>query len=295
MKPKRLAILAWSVTLLISLLPDILFKEITGAAPAWLFWTKIGLLGGCLALSLLWKPLRALWLFFVVLLLVHLLGWGVEKLLFNLNFLGWFAGLPPFTRNLLAVQVPRAVTGGLIVLIMLALTGSFSCFFFVTGKLDAPAKPIPFILTRPPAWNRLGPAIAAAMSLGLLVFVLVFGHAPSLGMLPAVLPLLPWVLLFAASNAFGEEMLYRASWLAALENPLGSTQALLITAVYFGIAHFYGVPYGLTGVLMAMLPGWLMGKAMLETRGFFWAWFIHICMDFAIFFFMAWGAIAPGG
>lgn len=172
-------------------------------------------------------------LFFVVLLLVDLLGLGVEKLLFNLNYLGWFTGLPPFERNLLVVEVPRVLTGGLIVLILLALTGSYGCFFFVAGCLNAPAKPIPFILTRPPAWNRLGPTIAAAMSLGLLVFVFVFGRTPSPDMLPAILALLPWVLLFAASNAFGEEMLYRASWLAALERPLGPTQALLITTVHF--------------------------------------------------------------
>jgi hypothetical protein len=110
-----------------------------------------------------------------------------------------------------------------------------------------------------------------------------------------VLPLLPFVLLFAASNAFGEEMIYRAPWLGALEDPIGPVHALLITAVYFGIGHFYGVPYGILGVVMAFIPGWLMGKAMLETRGFFWAWFIHLCMDIVVFFFVALGSISPGG
>ena len=103
------------------------------------------------------------------------------------------------------------------------------------------------------------------------------------------------VLLFAASNAFGEEIIYRAPWLGALEGPVGPVHALLITAVYFGISHFYGVPYGILGVVMAFIPGWLMGKAMLETRGFFWAWFIHLCMDIVIFFSMALGSINPGG
>jgi membrane protease YdiL (CAAX protease family) len=128
----------------------------------------------------------------------------------------------------------------------------------------------------------------------LIGFMLVFGSLPSSRALKNVAPLIPLILLFAASNAFGEEMIYRAPWLGVLEGPVGPGQALLITAVYFGIGHFYGVPYGVLGVVMAFIPGWLMGKAMLETRGFFWAWFIHICMDIAIFFFMALGSVTPG-
>jgi hypothetical protein len=90
-------------------------------------------------------------------------------------------------------------------------------------------------------------------------------------------------------------MLYRAPWLGALEGPLGALQALLISSVFFGVAHFYGVPYGVVGEIMAFIPGWLMGKAMLETRGFFWAWVIHLSMDMVIFFFMALGSVVPGG
>jgi len=38
-----------------------------------------------------------------------------------------------------------------------------------------------------------------------------------------------------------------------------------------------------------------LGKAMLETRGFTWAWFIHFIQDVLIFSFMAAGSISPGG
>jgi membrane protease YdiL (CAAX protease family) len=290
-----LTLLAWGVTLAVSLLPDILFKEFSGELPTWLFWAKIGLLGSGLLISQCWKPLRALRLYFAVVLAVYLLGWGVDRAYLGINYTAWFVGMNAFQRELFTVQIPRITSGGLLVLLMFALTGSFRGFFFVIGKLNAPAAPIPLILTRPPTWHYLGPAIAAAMPLGLIVFAFIFGQPPSIQTISAVLPLLPFILLFAASNAFGEEMLYRASWLAALENQLGKTQALLMTAVYFGIAHFYGVPYGLTGILMAFIPGWLMGKAMLETRGFFWAWFIHLCMDTVIFFFMALGTVTTGG
>jgi len=290
-----LVVLAWSVTIMVSLLPDILFMELTGKKPPWLFWAQVGIAGALLGLSLLWKRLRPLWLFSAVLLAVQLLPWAVERFYQSLAPINWPLGTSSFVRDVGSGQIVRATAAILMVLVMRVLVGGFDRFFFVKGKLDAPAAPIPWILKRPPSWRILGPAIAGAMSLGLLVFVFVFGSPPALGSVPDLLPLLPFVLLFAASNAFGEEMLYRAPWLAALEGPVGPVHALLLTAVYFGLAHYYGVPYGVLGVVMAFIPGWLMGKAMLETRGFFWAWFIHFCMDFVIFTFMALGSVTPGG
>jgi membrane protease YdiL (CAAX protease family) len=292
---RSLTFLAWAVILLGSLLPDILFRELTGSLPSWLFWSKVTLIGGLLLVSLLWKPLRALGLFFAVLLAVNLVGWGVARTYQDLRYTSWFIGLSPFLKEMFSVQIPRATCGILMVFIMLALVRRFERFFFVKGKLDAQAAPIPLITSKPTSWRILGPAIAGAMCLGLVVFVFVFGKPPALPALKNVLPLLPFVFLFAASNAFGEEMIYRAPWLSALEGPVGMAQALLMTAVFFGVEHFYGVPYGVIGVILAFIPGWLMGKAMLETRGFFWAWFIHFWMDVVIFFFIALGSVTPGG
>ena len=33
--------------------------------------------------------------------------------------------------------------------------------------------------------------------------------------------------------------------------------------------------------------GWILGKAMLETRGLFWAWWMHFLSDLVIFVFIA--------
>jgi membrane protease YdiL (CAAX protease family) len=287
--------LAWTLTLLVSLLPDILFKEFTGSLPAWLYWVKVGLISGFLFTSLLWKYLRPLTLFFAVLLVVYSLEWGVNKFYQSVSYSSWLADAGSFVREIGMVQIPRCTVGILIVLVMLGLVHRFESFYFVRGKLDAEAAPIPFIMDRPSSWRILGPAIAGAMCLGLLVFSFAVGSRPSMHSFKGIIPLLPFILLFAASNAFGEEMLYRAPWLSALEKPVGAVQALLITATYFGIGHFYGVPYGIAGVIMAFIPGWLMGKAMLETRGFLWAWLIHFSMDAVIFLLIALGSVAPGG
>jgi hypothetical protein len=48
------------------------------------------------------------------------------------------------------------------------------------------------------------------LNLGLVVFVVAAGGWPFLDSLAGVLPLLPFVLLFALANSFGEEMIYGA-------------------------------------------------------------------------------------
>jgi membrane protease YdiL (CAAX protease family) len=56
-------------------------------------------------------------------------------------------------------------------------------------------------------------------------------------------------------------------------------------AVFFGLGHWlYGSPPGFIGFLMVGFLAWLLGKAMLETRGFLWPWLIHFVPDAVIFF-----------
>jgi uncharacterized protein len=38
---------------------------------------------------------------------------------------------------------------------------------------------------------------------------------------------------------------------------------------------------------------WVLGKSMLETKGIFWAWFIHFWQDVAIFVFIFAGSVRP--
>jgi hypothetical protein len=76
---------------------------------------------------------------------------------------------------------------------------------------------------------------------------------------------------------------------------IGDRQAIYLTATLFGLGHYTGVPSGVTGVLMAAFLGSVLGKAMLETKGFVWSWLIHFVMDVMIFSLMAIGSIAPGG
>lgn len=177
-RQQRLALIAWPVMLSVSLLPDILFQELTGSRPAWLFGAKLVLLAILLLASLFWRVLRPLRLYFGVLLALYLVEWGVNRFYEALNYQDWFAGANSFVQQVGPGQVTGTTAAVLMALIMLAALGRFDRFFLVKGRLDAPAQPIPFILTRPPSWRILGPAIAGAMCLGLVAFVFVFGRPP---------------------------------------------------------------------------------------------------------------------
>ncbi len=289
-------ITAWAVLLLISQLPIILFREVLHIQMPWLPWPQVGLLIFGLLLSLFVQALRPLRLFFALFLVLYLAEWGVNTLALQLQARRLVSSADgSFVNSLAFSQVQRFG----VALIMLAASWLMmrrrSAFFFTVGKLNAPAAPIKFLgMLRPSTWSRLGPILALGLAGGLTLFIVIAGGAP-LANLSQALPLLPFVLLFAALNAFGEEMSYRAPQLGALAPVVGGAQALLITAVYFGIGHFYGVPYGIVGVVMAGLLGWLLGKSMLETQGFFWAWLIHFVMDAVIFTFLAVGSVTPGG
>lgn len=98
---------------------------------------------------------------------------------------------------------------------------------------------------------------------------------------------LPGALLIAAMNAFNEEFTLRAAPISTLLPVIGKQQALMITTVYFGLGHFYGVPNNVPSVLISAFLGWFLGKSLLETKGFFWALLIHFLPDAFIFTFFA--------
>jgi membrane protease YdiL (CAAX protease family) len=92
-------------------------------------------------------------------------------------------------------------------------------------------------------------------------------------------------ILLAGLNAFAEETYYRAAMLSMLTGAVGRTQALLLSCVFFGLAHWlYGSPPGLVGFALTAFLAFLLGKSMLETRGMFWAWIMHFVPDVFIFF-----------
>ncbi|MFZ5916501.1 MAG: CPBP family intramembrane glutamic endopeptidase [Chloroflexota bacterium] len=295
--PSRLLVgSAWAIMLLVSLLPNILWHELAGGDTRWLFGVKVALLAVLVVITFFWKPIRPLRNFILLLLVIYL----AEELIARLTALpfwqGWFGRLgAPFTVSMLGIQLGRLLVSLLLIGVLLALGYRRADFFLVRGQVDAPIEPVRWLgFPKPEPWTRFGGQWVIYISLGLLAF-LILGGRPSLQSFVQAAPMLPVVLLLAAMNAFNEELTYRSTLLASLEKVVGAKHALWNAAVFFGIAHYFGVPYGIIGVVMATFLGWMLGKAMFETRGFFWAWLIHLVQDVLIFSFMAAGSITPGG
>jgi len=62
---------AWAAMLLISDLPDILWKAFFGQVPGWLFWGKVGLLALFFGLCLVWMGIRPLRPFAFIMLVFY--------------------------------------------------------------------------------------------------------------------------------------------------------------------------------------------------------------------------------
>jgi membrane protease YdiL (CAAX protease family) len=196
---------------------------------------------------------------------------------------------------MLAIQLPRAAVALVAAATLLLLGFGRREAFLARGDLRAPIRPVPWLgFPKPDPWPRFGGQWAVYLSLGTLAFLVLSGGGPAPRLLEAVPAVLPAVVLIAALNAFGEEVTYRSALLAPLVRSVGNRHALWLTATNFGLAHYYGVPSGMAGVVMATFVGWLLGKAMLETRGLAWPWFVHLCLDVVIFSTLALGVATVG-
>jgi membrane protease YdiL (CAAX protease family) len=186
--------------------------------------------------------------------------------------------------------ITRILTLSGIVLMSLTLIGSGITrrdLYLYRGNLAAPAQPIPFLgLRKPIPWTVFGPALLAVFGVALALFLYFTVH-PDFTAGGRILGFLPWILLVAALNAASEEFQFRSVLLAHLRNVVSPAEAVLLTAVLFGLGHYYGQPSGPIGVVMAGFAGWIWARSMIETRGSGWAFFIHMVQDIVIFSFLA--------
>jgi hypothetical protein len=295
--PKTTLLTAWSVVLLTSALPKVIVQEVFGRTVSanQQALASLSVIFIALLATLIWQSLRGLRPFLILFLVLVCSQWLVLERIDQLfNYPKWLKN-PSFNVYMLAELSLNLMVTLAVIVTLLLMKKKRQDFYLAKGDIAAPAEPIRWLgVKQGERWNTLGAWLTLFISLGTLAFLVIAGRPP-LDIVVRALPFLPAVLLAAALNAFNEEMTYKASFLSVLENPVGPRQALYMTAVYFGIAHYYGVPYGVIGVLLATFLGWILAKSMQETRGLFWAWFIHFWQDVWIFSFLAIGSIIPGG
>jgi uncharacterized protein len=287
---------AWIVILAISLL-EIILREVFhySISESSLLVIEALIVLIALAITFIWKTIRPLRPFFGLFIVVLSAQWLVYTRIDQLPVFQSWLDNPSFNTSMLAEQILNLIVTFIVIAYMYILKRKRNLFFLTAGDTSAPAGEVKWLgIKETEKWSTVGGRFAIFLSLGTLAF-LIFAGRPPVDIVFKALPFLPAVLACAALNAFNEEMTNKASFLAVLEEIVGKHQALLLLAAFFGLFHFYGIPYGIIGVLMAAFLGWFLGKSMLETRGIFWAWLLHFLQDVLIFAFLAIGSISAGG
>jgi len=288
---------AWALVVLASGLPQVVGQELLGqpVTADQRALLALAIIGAGILAGLGWRPLRALRPLLMVLTILVVAQWVVFTRIDQLgSYPEWLAD-PSFGVFMLAAQSLNLMVALAVIATLLLMGRTRTTFFLTRGDLAAPVAPIRWLGVGPgQRWNRFGLWLTLCISGGTLTFLVLAGR-PDPGDVATVWLFLPAVLLAAAVNAFTEEVTYKASLLSVLEGPVGPRQAVLMVAAYFGIGHYYGIPYGVVGALLAGFLGWILARSMQETRGMFWAWFVHFWQDVLIFSFLAVGSITPGG
>lgn len=281
-----LLLLAWVGMLIISSLPDILFQYFSGQVPPWLDRAKLAGSALFLGIVLAWKRVRPLWPYALV-LLVFFLCYVTTQWIFQTPW--WrarFGGEDvSFFVGYSGIFILDFVIALAVIIVLGVIKKNRQDFFLTRGQLDAPIKPVRWLGIRAgETWRTFGWIFAVVASLLVAIPTLLVMRPPAQILIQA-LPLLPVALLFAAINAFNEEIYFRASLLSTLPEVIGRSQAMLINITLFGLAHYlFGSPPGVIGFFMTGFLAFLLGKSMLETRGLSWPWFIHFLPDAVIFF-----------
>lgn len=94
---------------------------------------------------------------------------------------------------------------------------------------------------------------------------------------------LPLILLISLTNSLSEELIYRFTVIGNLQPTTLKMTMLLISAIMFGLPHFWGFPSGIIGVIMSGVLGYILAKSVTETQGIGLAWGIHFVQDVIIF------------
>jgi membrane protease YdiL (CAAX protease family) len=282
-------IIAWTAVIG-STLPEIIWQESGHPASVWFPVIESSLILAAAAAAIWFPSLRSLARFLIA---IAILNFAWDYISPTLVALPAVHAVTDHTSWGARLFLERTFTLSGAFLVSLTLIGSGMTrrdLYLCKGNPAAPAQPISFLgLRKSVPWTWLGPAVIAVFALALAPYLYLTVH-PNFNISGRIVHTLPWSLAVAALNAASEEFQFRCVPLAHLRGVFRPAENVLLTAVFFGIGHYYGQPSGPLGVLMATFAGWIWARSMIDTRGSAWSFSIHMAQDIVIFTFLAVGA-----
>lgn len=199
-------------------------------------------------------------------------------------------GVPTISAPQLGAELIYQVVGlglaGVVLACTFVLAPEGVRTFMRRGNTHAPVVPVRLVGITPgprETWFQVGRnfaiVITGVTALAVLLPTVLGGALDVDGLVGR----LPFILLFALTNAIIEETIFRFSLVATLAGHVDPRTIALLSGAIFGAIHIFGVPGGPLGVVLAGFLGWLLAKSMLETRGVGWALAIHFLQDVVIF------------
>jgi membrane protease YdiL (CAAX protease family) len=271
---------AWVGTLALSSLLEVVLVEAIGINAPPMPWIWLSLAALLVLLAGAWEPARPLRGYFIVMLAVIAATYLVIPLLSDWSGVENGSGIVWVLEN---KTILFAVALGMAGFLVVGLHQRPKDVFLTPGNLRAPSSVRLPGMRRPVSWAVLGTIATVLLFLGFATQMWLEGAFPG-DAIQRLLRVAPLVVASAALNAFGEEVIFRAGPLAFLYRIVGSTQAILMTSVWFGLAHYYGgVPPGPAGAIQSGALALLLGKAMLATKGLGWPLIIHFAIDVVVF------------
>lgn len=180
----------------------------------------------------------------------------------------------------------KLVAAVLVVIMLIVLFADRKSVYLTMGNLNVKAERIGWlgIDEGKISWGKLALISAVLISmgtfLGTVVTVTGFTFVRNLD---SWLSLLPFIMLFALGNSLFEGIIYRNTIISSLLGILDKKDIVMLGALFFGIAHYFGAPGGPLGVAMSTALGWYLCQSMIETKGLLSSWLIHFFQDVVIF------------
>jgi len=189
----------------------------------------------------------------------------------------------PRVDRLIKFHGAQMVLGSVVLVVLYVLSPTGFALLVRVGDLEAPAgKSLSWLdITSNTPWSQAAFIISVPMVLfaGACLWCEV-GRIVR----PARLPtMLPWAALFALANSFCEEIIFRVAFLAPLCQIFPAGQLAVMSAILFSLPHYYGLPSGVAGVVLATFCGLFFALSVLETSGVLVALMLHFMEDLVIF------------
>jgi uncharacterized protein len=175
-------------------------------------------------------------------------------------------------------------------LILAAVVLVISCFFnpnnfaafFRMGNVHAHISKITWLgITGNETWLEIATSLGLFITIGTGIFMFFQLKKAGADYRYFLFSLL-WSIPFSITNAFSEEAIFRIGIVSPLYGIFSVAIIILISGVIFGLPHYFGMPSGIVGALMAGFLGWLLALSLIETQGLLIAWVIHFAQDVVI-------------